>query len=182
LRYEREAWRFDRRWQKRMRRTDTLELTMRPAVALILGGMAVAMMLVAACDAVAPVSNDPVPLSDDLAASLDSQLAPADGALPAVSPTKALEIAGKELLAELAGNNVPPQDPSVPNGLIRRVIVGLDGRPPTSVWIVVYCWAAGFNCLTEAGGPGPCNQTSVYYIDDRTGQVVYSSSIGGGPQ
>jgi hypothetical protein len=158
---------------------------MRPAVALILGGMAVAMMLVAACDAVAPVSNDPVPLSDDLATRLDSQLGhrltAADGAVPAVSSTKALEIAGKELLAELEGNNVPPQDPSVPTGLIRRVIVGLDIRP-TSVWIVAYRWAAGFNCLTEAGGPGPCSQTSVYYIDDQTGEVVYSSSIGAGPK
>ena len=155
---------------------------MRPTVALILGGMAVAMMLVAACDAVAPASNDLVPLSDDLAAIVNSQLSARDRRLssteaqvPPIAPTTAVEIAGKELLAELESNRVPAQDPSAPDGLVRRVVVGLDIRP-TSVWVVVYRWAAGFDCRSPLGGPGPCAVISFYLIDDRTGELIHAGS------
>src|SRR5262245_59354851 len=150
-------------------------------VLALVPGLSFAMALVIACGEIAPVGNDPVPLSPDLAARLEDSLASrdhrltaADGAVPRIAPTTALEIAGKELVAEQQGNNVPPQDPSIPSGLVRRMIVGLDGRPPTSVWVVVYRWAPGFDCHSDAGGPGPCSITSVYYVDDRTGEVVHS--------
>lgn len=147
---------------------------MRSRIALILGWLYLAMTLVAACEAAAPVDNDPVPLPADLAAIVNARLAiplrPADGSVPPISPTKALEIAGVALLRDLDSNKMPRQDPSVPDGLVRRVIVGPQG--PTSAWLVVYRWAAGSDCGSPASGPGRCEATSFYFINDRTGKLI----------
>jgi hypothetical protein len=145
---------------------------------LFLGGLALAVMLATGCDAMAPVGNDPVPLPADLAAmigpNMGLRLSPADGSVPQISATKAVAIAGEHLFEELDGNRVPRQDPSVPDGLVRRLMT--DGSPqhPKSVWIVAYRWAAGFDCHSPAGGPGPCESTSFYFIDDRTGELITS--------
>jgi hypothetical protein len=75
----------------------------------------VAMMLVAACNADVPeasprVGNAPVPFPADLVESmLEGMIAPgtlqaADGTSPPISASKAVEIAGKALLEQLAGN------------------------------------------------------------------------------
>jgi hypothetical protein len=148
-----------------------------------------AVTLVAACDAtqppvpIAPIGNDPVPFSAELEEQLERslkprsrELQPVDGTSPRISARAVLEIAGKHLLEELSGNNVPAQDPSAPDGLIRRLYIdrGRGARPPTSVWVVAYRWDAGFNCRTETGGPGPCATRSFYFIDDRTGEMVTS--------
>jgi hypothetical protein len=76
----------------------------------------------------------------------------------------------------LSGNRVPAQDASAPDGLVRRLFID-QGRPPTSVWVVAYRWDAGFNCHNPNGGPGPCDTTSFYFIDDRTGEMIYDSTI-----
>lgn len=142
------------------------------------------MALVAACDASAPVGgapgNDPVPLPEDLAALREQDpgihLMPADESVPQISPTKAVEIAGKELFGALDANLVPRQDPSVPDALVRRLVTA-GPEPPRSVWLVAYRWKAGFDCRSPEGGPGPCKAASFFYIDDRTGELVLSGSI-----
>ena len=155
------------------------------ASAVLLARLLLAMMIVAACDAdlppipVAPFGNDPVPLPADLRAKLEQSIQPgalqvADGTSPPVSAGKAVEIAGRALLSDLSANDVPAQDVSAPDGLVRRLFIepGL-GAPPTTVWVVAYRWAAGFNCRNPNGGPGPCATTSFYFVDDRTGEMTY---------
>jgi hypothetical protein len=136
-------------------------------------------MVVTACESFVASENDPVPLPADLAAMVEAdpgiRLLPADGSVPQISATKALEIAGRVLLEELDGNRVPRQDPSVPDGLIRRLMTN-NSQPPTSAWLVAYRWKAGFDCHSEAGGPGACQTTSFYFIDDRTGELLSSFS------
>ncbi len=148
-----------------------MAFTMRPGLALILGGLT----LVAACAVFAPAENDPVPLPSDLAATIEAQmgprLRPADGLVPRISATEAVAKAGAQLVSELKSNSVPAQDPSLPDGLIRRRVIAGPTKPLTSVWIVVYRWKAGFDCHSAAGGPGPCEATSFYFIDDRTGEL-----------
>lgn len=152
--------------------------------ALVLGRLSLAIAFVASCDAIAPVGNvpmgnDPVPLPADLAALIDDdpgiRLMPADGSVPQISPTEAVEIAGEALLGDLDGNVVPRQDPSVPDALVRRLMTN-GPEPWRSVWLVAYRWKAGFDCLSTEGGPGPCKATSFYYIDDRTGELVLSGT------
>ena len=120
------------------------------------------------------------PLPADLAALIVNdpgiRLIPADGSVPQISPTKAVEIAGKARFDDLDGNRVPRQNPSVPDALVRRLMTDRSLQPPRNVWIVVYRWKAGFDCLSPEGGPGPCKATSFYYIDDRTGEFVLSGS------
>ena len=157
------------------------------ARAVLLAELLFALTFVGACGAnlpavpLAPPGNDPVPLPADLRDKLElsiqpSALHPVDGTSPPVSASKALEVAGRVLLADLSGNNVPAQDASAPDGLVRRLYVerAMGQRPPTSVWIVAYRWDAGFNCRGPNGGPGPCATTSFYFVDDRTGDLVYS--------
>ena len=144
---------------------------MQTGLALILGGLT----LIAACAVFAPVENDPLPLPADLAAIIEAQMGPrlrlADGSEPRISATQAVEKASVELVSELKSNNVPAQDPSVPDGLVRRRVILGPTKPLTSVWMVVYRWKAGFDCHSAAGGPGPCEATSFYFIDDRTGEL-----------
>ena len=153
-------------------------------IGLVIGRLSLALALVAACDAIAPggtvpMGNDPLPLPADLAALIDNdpgiRLMPADGSVPQISPTKAVEIAGKALFDDLDGNLVPRQDASVPDALVRRLMTN-GPEPWRSVWLVAYRWKAGFDCLTAEGGPGPCRATSFYYIDDRTGELVLSGT------
>lgn len=126
----------------------------------------------------APIGNEPVPLPEDLVEMLEQSIRPgslqaADGTSPPVSASQALKKAGEGLTDHLSGNNVPLQDASAPDGLVRRLFIDRE-RPPTSVWIVAYRWDAGFNCHDDSGGPGPCDVTSFFLIDDRTGEMVYS--------
>ena len=147
-------------------------------IALILGRLSLAMTLVAGCGAIGPVENDPVPLPADLAAIIEAQMGPrmrpADGSVPRISATEAVAKAGVQLVGDLKTNSVAAQDPSVPDGLVRRQVVLGPGKPRTSVWMVVYRWKAGFDCHSGAGGPGSCAQTSFYFIDDRTGELISS--------
>ena len=144
----------------------------------LVSGLALSMALVAACETTAiPAGNDPVPLSPDLAEMIEAdsslRISPADASAPPISATQAVDVAGNSLLAELNANHVPAQDASVPDGLVRRVMTFGD-RPPVSVWLVAYHWAAGFDCHGNAGGPGPCEATTFYVIDDRTGELITS--------
>lgn len=154
--------------------------------AILLAKVLLAITVIGACGANlppvpgAPFGNDPVPLPADLRAKLDVSIQPnalqaADGTSPAISANEALEMAGKRLLDDLSGNNVPAQDASAPDGLVRRLFIDREpgGRPPTTVWVVAYRWEAGFNCFDPRGGPGPCTATSFYVIDDRTGDLIY---------
>lgn len=161
---------------------------MRTTRGMLLTVLCLALVTLAACGSDLPsvpfaVNNEPVPLPKDLDSILQDSLAGSDvrldapdSTVPPISASKALEIAGKTLLEELAGNNVPAQDPSVADGLIRRRFSDPGERPPTSVWIVVYRWAAGFNCNSPGGGPGPCDFVSIYFIDDRTGETIFAHS------
>ena len=147
-----------------------------------------AMTLLAACDANIPavlprVGNAPVPLPADLESMLVEVIGPstlqaADGTSPPISASEAVAIAGKALLEQLAGNNVPAQDTAAPDGLVRAIFIDRgprNRRPPTSAWVVAYRWDAGFDCHDPSGGPGPCPATSFYFIDDRTGELFYSA-------
>jgi hypothetical protein len=150
-----------------------------------------AMTITAACGTELPTvpltgTNDPVPLSADLdailadvLASRDRRLDSADGTPPPITPTGAVQTAGEALLEELRGNNVPPQSTPAPDALVRRVYVDPD-KPPTSVWVVVYVWDAGFDCHDSSGGPGSCSVTSFYFVDDHTGEIVSSNSRASG--
>lgn len=127
--------------------------------------------------------NDPVPFPAELMGSLERSLAPStlqatNLISPPISANKALQVAGATLLEELDGNKVPAQDPSVPDGLVRRMLIdaGRLHRPPTSVWVVGYRWHAGFNCHDPNGGPGPCPVTSFFFIDDQSGELIYEVS------
>ena len=155
---------------------------MRTTPGMLLTVIFLAQLAVTACGSDLPpvpfaVNNEPVPLPEDLESILQDMAgnvrfdAP-DSTLPPISASKALEIAGKGLLEQLHTNNVPEQDPSIADGLIRRRYFDPGQRPPTSVWIVVYRWAAGFNCNGQQGGPGPCDAVSIFFIDDQTGETI----------
>jgi len=141
-----------------------------PRLVLILGRLSLAMSLVAACGAIAPVGNDPVPMPADLAWIISpgavAPLSPGDASVPQISATRAVEIAGKSLLADLETYGDPREDPSVPDGLVRR-LVNSRPAPPRSAWIVAYRW--------KAGG-GSFKSGSFYYVDDRTGELFSSTT------
>ena len=150
-----------------------------------LGLLLVVALIAGACDASpsppSPVvfPNEPVPLPADLAALAadvmfggGDRLEPAAPLTPPISPARAVEIAGPELLAILRSNKLPEQDPAAPDALVRRHYVGsLTG--PADVWVVAYRWKAGWNCQhPEFHGPGNCRMASFYFIDERTGELV----------
>lgn len=147
-----------------------------------------AVLLVAACGGDPPppsaaFNNDPVPMARALqtkllnAMSMNGQrLELAHAVPPAVSAERAREIAGADFLGQLKGNDLPPQDTSNPDALIRVRFID-PGREPTNVWVVVYHWRAGV--CDAGGGPAPCPISTLYYmIDDRSGQITHVLDLG----
>ena len=141
-----------------------------PRLALILGQLSLVFALVAACGPSAAVGNDPVPMPADLAwitsPGVMVPLSPGDATVPRISATRAVEIAGDSLLADLETYGAPRQNPSVPDAVLRR-LVNSRPAPLRSAWIVVYRWKEGGEYFKSG---------SFYYVDDRTGEQFVSAT------
>lgn len=130
------------------------------------------------------VNNNPVPMPLDLEARLilvlrqsGIGLEPADPIAPPISATRATEIAHGDLRLQLRANNVPMQGPWPADGLVRLRYLDPQRAPaPVNAWFVAYRWKPGVNC-ESGGGPGPCPMTSVYIIDDRSGEIIHIVSL-----
>ena len=139
------------------------------------------------------VDNDPIPPAADMQANLDMMVrgwgygwrevgpfAPA----PRLSPEQATRIAGAHFLKALRDNDLPTQDVTVPDGLIRREFTNtLERRPPVNVWVVFFEADSGINCISETGdgsdtgGPGRCRLMDAILVDDQTGEIVSGFSL-----
>lgn len=142
---------------------------------------------------IAIVDNAPIPPPADMQANLDkmvrgwgygwrevSPLAPP----PRISPEQATRIAGASFLNGLRMNDLPAQDVTVPDGLIRREFTNtLEGQPPVNVWVVFFEADSGYDCISESGdgsdggGPGSCRLLDAIFVDDKTGAIVSGFSL-----
>jgi hypothetical protein len=96
---------------------------------------------------------------------------------PRISAQQATMTAGNAFLQGLRDNNVPAQDVTVPDGLIRRTYVDPSKGFRADVWVVFYVSRAGFNCTTESGGPGSCQGWTALFVDDQTGELINSVGL-----
>ena len=132
-------------------------------------------------------NNDRIPPPPDLQGELAKLPAawgfrldeiPTGAPSPRISAEQATEVAGEDFLEELQANRMPPQNVSVPDGLLRRLYVNPEEGIRQTVWVVIYRWDRGFNCFSPAGGPGTCEQWTSKFVDDHTGEIV--GGLGGG--
>jgi hypothetical protein len=130
------------------------------------------------------VIDDPIPFTATHSESLDRfvrgwgyRLEPVTSMdPPRISARQATMTAGNAFLQGLRDNNIPSQDVTVPDGLIRRTYVYGKGLR-AEVWVVLYVQRAGFNCTSESGGPGSCRSWTAFFVDDQTGEYISAFSM-----
>jgi len=143
-----------------------------------LRGMLLVAFVAGACGANTPVvplglSDDPVPLPDDLTALTAEGMSDVGGRLeravastPRLAADAAVEIAKQRFLDDLHGSRVVVEQDTTPDAVIRRHYVNAV-KSATDVWMVVYRWKAGGDDC-----PDPCDEASFVFVDDRSGEVV----------
>ena len=184
---QRHPWLVRDRWPRRTARSGRL-LAIAAALLLALAAGLVAIMSIGTPQPrPLPIGDDVIPLPADIAIDLPMLVngwgyrlsdVPSDAASPRISAAEAVDIAGLELLHGLQTNGMPPQDPTRPDGLMRRQILVPETETPRVVWVVTYRWKVGFDCSSERGGPGACPHWETHMIDDQTGERVTSFSSG----
>jgi hypothetical protein len=126
------------------------------------------------------VNDEPIPLTPKHSESLDRVVRAWGYRLesvtsmdpPRISAQQATMTAGHVFLQGLRDNNIPAQDVTVPDGLIRRTYVDPSKGLRAEVWVVLYVQRAGFNCTSESGGPGSCRSWTAFFVDDQTGEQI----------
>lgn len=129
---QRHPWLVRDRWPRRTVRSGRLLLIAASLLLIVVAGLAAMLSIGAPQPRPMPVDNDPIPLPPDLAVDLPGLVngwgyelsdVPPDAASPRISAEQAVDIAGRELLRGLQANGMPAQDPSRPDGLMRRQIL-----------------------------------------------------------